>query len=85
MPVVPQRSATGDGTSPTEEAPVGIGDKIENKLNEVKGGAKENIGDATDDRSLEAEGQADQAGAKVSQAGEHVKDAARDVNDAVTK
>jgi uncharacterized protein YjbJ (UPF0337 family) len=64
---------------------MGLDDKIENKLDEVKGNAKEGVGDATGDESLKTEGQADQVGAKVGQAGEHVKDALGDVKDAVTK
>ncbi|MCW2568448.1 MAG: spermidine synthase-like protein [Mycobacterium sp.] len=64
---------------------VGLGDKIENKLDEAKGNAKEGIGDATDNESLQAEGQGDQAEAKTKQAGEHVKDAAREVKDSFTK
>ena len=53
---------------------MGIADKFENK-------AEENIGSATNDQGLEAEGQADQAKAGVKQAGEHIKDAAKDVTD----
>jgi uncharacterized protein YjbJ (UPF0337 family)/SAM-dependent methyltransferase len=82
------------GDAPTVEVGVtddrrrrtmGVGDKIENKLDEAKGNAKETAGDATDNESLQAEGKADQAGAKTAQAGEHVKDAVRDVKDAFTK
>ena len=58
---------------------MGIGDKFENKAEELKGKAKEHVGDATNNRDLEAEGQADQAKAGMKQAGEHVKDAAKDV------
>ena len=72
------------GPSEPREATMGLGDKIENKLDEAKGNAKESIGDATDDESMQAEGQAEATGAKVSQAGEHVKDAAKDVKDSFT-
>ena len=57
---------------------MGLDDKIDNKSDEFKGKAKENIGDATNNRDLEADGQADQAKAGMKQAGEHVKDAAKD-------
>ncbi|MDQ4489226.1 CsbD family protein [Sinomonas sp. ASV486] len=60
---------------------MGLGDKFENKAEELKGKTKEHVGDATDNRDLEAEGKADQAKAGVKQAGEHVKDAVRDVTD----
>jgi len=58
---------------------MGIADKFENKAEEVKGKVKEHAGAATNDRSLEAEGNADQAKAGIKQAGEHVKDAAKDI------
>ena len=57
---------------------MGIGDKISNKAEELAGKAKEAVGDKTDNHSLEAEGQADQASAHGKQAGENVKDALRD-------
>jgi uncharacterized protein YjbJ (UPF0337 family) len=85
----PAEMPTG-GDRPTVEASerrestMGLGDKIENKLEEAKGSAKENVGDATGDRSLQAEGRADQADAEVSQAGEHLKDAVKVVKDAFT-
>jgi uncharacterized protein YjbJ (UPF0337 family) len=54
---------------------MGLGDKIKNTAQETAGKVKEAVGDATDNRDLEAEGQRDQAGANLKQAGEHVKDA----------
>jgi uncharacterized protein YjbJ (UPF0337 family) len=63
---------------------MGLKDKAENKIDDVKGQGKESAGKATGDRDLEAEGKADQTGAKVKQAGEHVKDAAKDVKDGLT-
>lgn len=51
------------------------GDKIGNKTEELTGKVKEGVGDATDDRSLENEGRADQAKGNLKQAGEKVKDA----------
>lgn len=64
---------------------MGLKDKAENKVDELKGQGKESAGKATGDRDLEAEGKADQTGSKVKQAGEHVKDAAKDVKDGLTK
>ncbi len=52
-------------------------DKTNNKIDEVKGQAKEKIGAATGDDDLKAEGKGDQAVANVKQAGEKVKDAFR--------
>ncbi|MFZ1117046.1 MAG: CsbD family protein [Propionibacteriaceae bacterium] len=54
---------------------MGTDDKIDNKAEELKGKVKEGVGDATDDRDLQAEGQADQAKGTVKQAGEKIKDA----------
>lgn len=55
-----------------------MGDKIQNKVDEAKGKAKEGVGDATDNEQMQAEGKAEQGKAGVKQAGEHVKDAAKD-------
>ena len=57
---------------------MGLGDKISNAAQDAAGKVKEGLGDATDNERLEAEGQADQAGASVKQAGENVKDAFKD-------
>ena len=54
---------------------MGTDDKIDNKADELKGKVKEGIGAATDDRDLEAEGQADQVKGNLKQAGEKIKDA----------
>jgi uncharacterized protein YjbJ (UPF0337 family) len=64
---------------------MGLKDKAENKLDELKGQGKESAGRASGDRDLEAEGKADQAGAKVKNAGEHVKDAVKDVKEGLKK
>ncbi|MBZ5738059.1 CsbD family protein [Nocardioides mangrovi] len=64
---------------------MGLKDKAENKVDELKGQGKESAGKATGDRDLEAEGKADQMGAKVKNAGEHLKDAAKDVKDGLKK
>ena len=50
-------------------------DKAKAKAEELKGDAKEKVGDATDNRDLQAEGQADQTKSNLKQAGEKVKDA----------
>ena len=54
---------------------MGIGDKFENKKDEMVGKGKEAEGKARDDTSREAEGKADQGKANLKQAGEKVKDA----------
>ncbi len=54
---------------------MGADDKIENKVDEVKGAAKEHLGKATDDEQMEREGKTDQAKSNLKQAGEKVKDA----------
>ena len=58
-------------------------DKMGNRAQEAKGKVKEWVGDATDNESMQAEGEADQRKARTKQAGEHVKDAAHDVGDAI--
>lgn len=50
-------------------------DKIENAAKEAAGKAKEAVGNATGNESLEAEGKADQTKANLKQAGENIKDA----------
>jgi uncharacterized protein YjbJ (UPF0337 family) len=49
-------------------------DKMKNKAEELGGQGKEALGDATGDRDLKAEGQADQASGNIKQAGEKIKD-----------
>ncbi|MGW0803486.1 CsbD family protein [Nonomuraea sp. NPDC002799] len=60
-------------------------DKIRNKAEELKGRTKENVGEATGDENLRAEGRADRAEGNVRQAGEKVKDAGKKVKDAFKK
>ena len=50
-------------------------DKLNNSAQEFKGKVKEKVGDATDNRDLEAKGQSDQTKGNLKQAGEKVKDA----------
>ncbi len=59
-------------------------DKASNKAEELKGQAKEWVGEKTGNEDLQAEGVGDQSDANVKQAGEHVKDALHDAKDAVT-
>lgn len=56
-----------------------MGDKIKNAAEDLVGKGKEATGNATDNESLRAEGQGDQASASTKQAGENVKDAAKKV------
>jgi uncharacterized protein YjbJ (UPF0337 family) len=64
---------------------VGLGDKISNKTEDLKGQGKEATGRATGDESLEAEGKGDQASASLKDGVEKVKDAAKDIKDGLTK
>ncbi len=50
-------------------------DKMKNQAENAKGKVKEAVGSATDDDSLKAEGERDQAQADLKDAGEKVKDA----------
>ena len=54
---------------------MGWDDKLENKKDETKGVAKEQLGKATDDEQMEREGKTDQTTSNLKQAGEKVKDA----------
>ena len=53
-------------------------DKIDNKTDELKGKAKQAVGEATDDKDLKAEGKGDEAKGNIKQAGEKIKDAFKD-------
>jgi uncharacterized protein YjbJ (UPF0337 family) len=54
---------------------VGTDDKIDNKMEELGGKAKEGVGRATGDEELQAQGEGDQAKSNLKQAGENIKDA----------
>jgi len=54
---------------------MGLDDKIKNTTQEWTGKVKENIGDATGDDSMQAEGKKDEIAGNLKQAGEKVKDA----------
>ena len=53
-------------------------DKMKNKAEELGGKGKEAVGDATDNRDLQAKGQAEKTKADLKQAGEKAKDALKD-------
>ena len=59
-------------------------DKAAHKATELKGKAKQAVGDVTDDQDLKAEGQADEAEGNIKQAGDKVKDAGAKIKDTVT-
>jgi uncharacterized protein YjbJ (UPF0337 family) len=50
-------------------------DKMKNKAEELSGRSKEAVGDATDNRDLQAEGKSEKVSGNLKQAGEKVKDA----------
>jgi uncharacterized protein YjbJ (UPF0337 family) len=54
---------------------MGNDDKAENKVDELRGKAKEAVGGATGDENLKRQGENDQSKANLKQAGEKVKDA----------
>ena len=54
---------------------MGADDKTQNKVEEIRGDAKEKIGSATGDDELRRQGRRDQSKADLKQAGEKVKDA----------
>jgi uncharacterized protein YjbJ (UPF0337 family) len=56
---------------------MGADEKFENKAEELKGRAKEAVGDATGNEQWQAEGRAERAKGSLKQAGEKVKDAFR--------
>lgn len=56
---------------------MGIVDKAKNKAQSASGKVEEKVGEATNDRSMEAEGKGDQVAGDIKQAGEKVKDAFR--------
>ncbi|SDP93195.1 CsbD family protein [Lentzea jiangxiensis] len=54
---------------------MGADEKFSNKAEELKGRAKEAVGDATGNEQWQAEGRAERAKGSLKQAGEKVKDA----------
>jgi uncharacterized protein YjbJ (UPF0337 family) len=61
-----------------------LDDKAGHKAEELKGRAKEAVGDLTDDEQLQAEGRVEEGSGKLKQAGDKLKDAAGKAKDAVT-
>ena len=57
--------------------------EMQNKFEHATGVAKEKVGQATDDQSLENEGRADQIKSDLKDAAGSVKDAAQDAADRV--
>ena len=55
--------------------------ELEGKGEELKGEMKEKIGDATDNRDMEAESRTDQMSGKVKQAVEDAKNSLRDLDE----
>lgn len=53
---------------------MGLEDKIKGAAQEAKGKIKQSVGDATDDRSMQAEGLKDEVVGKARKAAEDVKD-----------
>ncbi len=49
-------------------------DKVKDKAQELEGKGKQKVGEATDDRSMQAEGVKDEKSGQVKQVGEKVKD-----------
>jgi uncharacterized protein YjbJ (UPF0337 family) len=77
----PRRASTHlserDGHPPSLRAKgftMGIVDKAKNAAEDAIGKAKEVVGDATNNKDLEAEGKKDQGSAGVKKVGENVKD-----------
>ncbi|MGW7534779.1 CsbD family protein [Amycolatopsis sp. NPDC054798] len=58
-----------------------MNDKAENKAEELKGRAKEAVGNVTDNEQWQAEGKAEQGKGNLKQAAEKVKDAFKSTKD----
>ena len=56
------------------------GETIRNKAEEIKGAAKEKVGDATNNESLQAEGTAEKADAKAKQWDEDINKQVDEMN-----
>jgi len=61
---------------------MGMKDKLNNKVQDLRGKGKEKLGSASGSTDLQAEGRRDQATAAAKNAGEHVKDAVGSAKDA---
>ena len=60
---------------------MGFMDKLKNRLQMSKGRGKQNMGRATGDPYLEAEGKRERVSGAAKQVGEQVKDAGKNVRD----
>ena len=64
-------------------------DELEGKFDQAKGGIKETVGRAVDDRDLEAEGKADRAGGNIQEgwgtAKRKVGEAVEDLGESIKK
>jgi uncharacterized protein YjbJ (UPF0337 family) len=61
---------------------MGFMDKLRNRFQMSRGKVKQDVGRATGDPYLEAEGQGERIGGAVRQVGEQVKDSGKNVRDA---
>lgn len=61
---------------------MGFMNKLRNRFQMGKGHTKQDVGRATDNRSLQAEGQRERIGGSARQVGEQAKDAGKNVRDA---
>ena len=61
----------------SKEVAVGMADKFDNKVRELRGRVKRNTGEVTGDPALEAEGRSEETGAHLRQTGERIKDVFR--------
>ncbi|GIG87552.1 hypothetical protein Pen02_24880 [Plantactinospora endophytica] len=64
-----------------EECDMSAMDKMRNKAEELKGAAKERMGDRTDNEQMRGEGASEQMQAKAKQAGSNAKEAGRNVKE----
>jgi uncharacterized protein YjbJ (UPF0337 family) len=78
----PDQSRAGRIWQPEGGLVMGAFNKLRNKFQMGRGRVKQDVGRATGDPYLEAEGQADRVSGSAKQVGEQVKDAGRNVKDA---
>jgi uncharacterized protein YjbJ (UPF0337 family) len=62
---------------------MGFMDKLRNRFTMSKGAAKQNVGRATGDRTMQAEGKGERVEGAGRQVGEQVKDTGKNVRDAL--
>src|ERR1700759_431563 len=76
------RVITHTGPDRGHGAGMGALDKLKNRFQMGKGHAKQDVGRATGNRSMEAEGQGDRVAGSTKQVGEQAKDAGKNITDA---